>query len=381
METTPGSAQATLIFIPDISGFTQFVTETEIKHSQHIIEELLEAIIDANEIGLEVSEIEGDAVLFYRTGKSPTVAELLAQVQRIYVQFHSILRKYDKLRICQCGACSTASKLSLKFVIHYGDLSEKQVKSYRKLFGPSVIVAHRLLKNSVNHQEYALFSMPLINACTNWVDIEQATWSPVEHGQETYDSGPVKYCYISLAPLREQIPEPTKQDFGLRGDTLNLFSLESIINAPIDLVFDVVSDHSYRAEWVHGLKGVGELNSKIARIGSQHRCIINENQKDPLVVNHEVKVERNLITMLESDLVNKFDAVIQMYRVSPVITRMEYTGVIKKSRVARVMFNLFMKKKTMRDFTQTFSNLKRICERLHHEKQNHSNRIVLNMPQ
>ena len=29
------------IFIPDISGFTKFITQTEIKHSNHIISELV----------------------------------------------------------------------------------------------------------------------------------------------------------------------------------------------------------------------------------------------------------------------------------------------------------------------------------------------------
>ncbi|MDX1410162.1 MAG: DUF2652 domain-containing protein, partial [Saprospiraceae bacterium] len=62
----PAQAEPTLLFIPDISGFSKFVKHNEIRHSQHIVEELLEAIIDANEIGLEISEIEGDAILFYR---------------------------------------------------------------------------------------------------------------------------------------------------------------------------------------------------------------------------------------------------------------------------------------------------------------------------
>ena len=53
-----------LLFIPDISGFTRFVNETEIGHSRLIIQELLEILINANQIGLEVSEIEGDAILF-----------------------------------------------------------------------------------------------------------------------------------------------------------------------------------------------------------------------------------------------------------------------------------------------------------------------------
>ena len=42
-----------LIFIPDISGFTRFVNEVEIDHSRHIIQELLEVIINSN------SNIEG----------------------------------------------------------------------------------------------------------------------------------------------------------------------------------------------------------------------------------------------------------------------------------------------------------------------------------
>ena len=53
--------QSGLIFIPDISGFTHFVNSVELKHSQHIIGELLETIIDANQMGLSVSEVEGDA--------------------------------------------------------------------------------------------------------------------------------------------------------------------------------------------------------------------------------------------------------------------------------------------------------------------------------
>ena len=50
-----------LLFIPDISGFTDFVNSTEVAHSQHVIEELLELIIANDELGLTVSEIEGDA--------------------------------------------------------------------------------------------------------------------------------------------------------------------------------------------------------------------------------------------------------------------------------------------------------------------------------
>ncbi|MFC2085655.1 hypothetical protein ACFLRO_00420 [Bacteroidota bacterium] len=41
-DTPGGITQPGLLFVPDISGFTQFVKATEISHSRHIIQELLE---------------------------------------------------------------------------------------------------------------------------------------------------------------------------------------------------------------------------------------------------------------------------------------------------------------------------------------------------
>jgi len=61
---TSNATKPALLFVPDISGFTRFVQATEISHSRHIIEELLEKIIEANDLGLEISEVEGDAILF-----------------------------------------------------------------------------------------------------------------------------------------------------------------------------------------------------------------------------------------------------------------------------------------------------------------------------
>jgi len=59
---TSHKIQSALFFIPDISGYTKFINETEINHSTHIITELLEIIISSNILDLKVSEIEGDAV-------------------------------------------------------------------------------------------------------------------------------------------------------------------------------------------------------------------------------------------------------------------------------------------------------------------------------
>ncbi|MBK8706463.1 MAG: DUF2652 domain-containing protein [Saprospiraceae bacterium] len=143
MSTTTDSVTPALLFIPDISGFTRFITDTEISHSKHIIEELLEVMIEANTLDLQISEIEGDAILFYRFGEPPGATEMLEQVRRMFVNFHQQLRKYERYRICQCGACKTAHQLTLKMVAHYGEITQNKVKSFTKLFGKEVIVIHR----------------------------------------------------------------------------------------------------------------------------------------------------------------------------------------------------------------------------------------------
>src|SRR3954465_14700033 len=102
-----------LLFVPDISGFTRFVNETEIDHSRLIIQELLEVLINANQIGLEVSEIEGDAILFYRFGESPDLQKIYKQVERMFCEFHRSLSIYEDRRFCQCKACGSAINLTL----------------------------------------------------------------------------------------------------------------------------------------------------------------------------------------------------------------------------------------------------------------------------
>jgi len=190
---TPNQAQPALLFIPDISGFTQFVNDTEINHARHIIEELLNLIIESNQLGLEVSEIEGDAILFCRTGTPPSASEILEQVKKMFTQFHFHLQKYDTHRICNCTACKSANSLTLKFVAHYGEVTFNQVQQHKKLFGIDVITVHRLLKNDIDTREYALFTDRLIDATKDWEKSADSGWSELKTLSQEYDSGRVDY--------------------------------------------------------------------------------------------------------------------------------------------------------------------------------------------
>jgi len=150
--------QSGLIFIPDISRFTQFVNNVELKHSQHIIQELLEIILDANEMELSVSEIEGDAILFYKLGESPDLDITYKQVEKMFLSFHKHLEQYESRRTCYCNACISTIHLSLKIITHYGEFTEYGIKTFLTLIGKDIIIAHQLLKNDISKHEYWLIT-------------------------------------------------------------------------------------------------------------------------------------------------------------------------------------------------------------------------------
>ena len=189
-----------LFFIPDISGFTKFVTSTEIEHSQALIKMLLEGLVDANHLGLEVLEYEGDAILFGKAGTPPQTREFVEQARKMFVGFHEALRKFEASRQCECGACKGAAGLTLKIVAHSGPAKTFQVKDAVKYIGPAAIVVHRLLKNSVPEREYLLLTGNLCGPDGH------ADASEFREGQDSYDEiGAVRYRYLPLTKFRSEV--------------------------------------------------------------------------------------------------------------------------------------------------------------------------------
>ncbi|WP_282635468.1 DUF2652 domain-containing protein [Sphingobacterium thalpophilum] len=147
-----------IIIIPDISGYTRFVHNVDQTTGRIITYELLSAIISNNELSLNVSEIEGDAVLFYRYGYQPILEELVNQFERMLNSFN---KKVEEISLRMGKGLS----LSLKMIVHYGSFSEYNINGFTKLYGETVIEAHRLLKNSINSDCYLLITDKLFDNC------------------------------------------------------------------------------------------------------------------------------------------------------------------------------------------------------------------------
>ncbi len=197
------NAQPTLICIPDISGFTEFMSDTEFELSAKVISTLLNKVIYANEIGLKLSEIEGDAVLFFKQGELPSFSKLVDQCKYFYTQFYKELDSVYKRNENHAESGNIHKMLGLKIILHYGiSVGSVAIGKNIKLMGEDVITAHRLLKNKIRIDEYLLISDSLLSEYSDQDIASCFDWAPLREKDTSYEHiGDVSYSYISLEPL------------------------------------------------------------------------------------------------------------------------------------------------------------------------------------
>lgn len=198
-------ASPTLLCIPDISGFTEYMRNANIETSAQVIPALLNELIYSNEIDLKVSEIEGDAILFYRKGELPTFTELVDQCKLFFVQFYEQMDILHKKFKGKSLKTDFPEILGLKIILHYGnEIGMVPIGNHIKLMGEDVITAHRLLKNDIPIDEYILISDELLSHYKAQVIQEEFDWALLKTSElEVEHLGTLKYHYINLKPLTE----------------------------------------------------------------------------------------------------------------------------------------------------------------------------------
>jgi len=347
-----------LLFIPDISGFTRFVNETEIEHSRLIIQELLELLINANQIGLEVSEIEGDAILFYKFGEPPNLQELYRQVQQMFCAFHKHLIAYDHRRYCQCKACMSAVDLSLKIITHYGEFTGYNVKHFNKLIGKDIIVAHQLLKNDIMQHEYWLVTKKLLQ---DNPPADFAEWMKWDSSAKQTESGEIPFHYTQLSELRNEIsPEPSpKPEFSKK---IKMFSVSREYEADIISLFHASGDFNYRSRWQDGVKAVEELNHFLPRVGMRCRCILENGQTITYSSSYSYKPDK--IEFSETDEKKESLTYFILEKAGDKKTRLTLDFYLKKNIISQIIFQLHQKKKMQDSFHRSLLNLDKLAKEI-----------------
>jgi hypothetical protein len=347
-----------LLFIPDISGFTRFVNGTEIEHSQLIIQELLEVLINANEIGLEISEIEGDAILFYKFGEPPHLEELYRQVEKMFCEFHKSLIAYDHTRYCQCKACTSAIDLSLKVITHYGEFTSYNVKHFTTLFGKDIIIAHRLLKNDIEQHEYWLVTKNVLQD-SSLADLTQ--WMQWNSGTQQVESGEVAFHYTQLSELKNDIsPDPPPQlELSKK---MKMLSQTREYETDLITLFHAAGDFNYRSRWQEGVKKTEEISHFLPRVGMRYRSVMENGEETTYASSYFYQPDK--IEFSETDEKKKTSTYFTLEKITDNRTRLTLDFYLKKNIINQIEFKLTKKKKMEETIQKSLQNLEAVVKEI-----------------
>jgi len=201
-------AQKGYFILTDISGYTEFLTRSELDHAQDALQNLFDVQLAHIKHPFVISGFRGDAIFMYvpETNFCEPQA-LLESLENLYFVFADALRQMIYNTTCTCRACQNMSKLDLKMVVHYGEYAIQKLGGREELLGADVIVPHRMLKNRVIEQtgieSYALFSAAAAEAS----NLSQLAYPLVPHSEVYEHIGEVKMQVLDLRKVWEREQE------------------------------------------------------------------------------------------------------------------------------------------------------------------------------
>jgi uncharacterized protein YndB with AHSA1/START domain len=162
------SPESGFLVIADLTGYTAYLSGSEIEHAPVIAGDLLETIVGRLEPPFRLAKFEGDAAfLFVEDGRADG-SLLLDAIEAAYLAFRRRLRSIDQATTCDCNSCRLAPKLDLKVFVHHGAFVLSRIAGRDELAGSDVIVVHRLLKGTgaaeARANGFALFTAAAVDA-------------------------------------------------------------------------------------------------------------------------------------------------------------------------------------------------------------------------
>src|SRR4051794_11493654 len=262
-----------VMVLADISGYTAYLAGTELDHAENVLQDLLETVVAQLSPPLTLIEVEGDACFLYATGGQVSGQLLLDGVDATYFAFRRRLRDVRQATTCQCNACVLIPRLDLKFIVHAGTAVRTSSFGRENLVGPEVILAHRLLKNSVKESlgfsAYALFTEPT----TRELGLDCGRIGMPAHREE-YDIGAV-IGFVENLEERWQV-EDTQVSRRLRDADVDI-RIERELPAPPPATWEWLASPALRTRWQSGTLDVTTSALRL-EAGVTNHCVHGQGQ-------------------------------------------------------------------------------------------------------
>ncbi len=249
--------------LADIGGYTTFLSDVGIEHAKEITSHLFNGLFKVDPATWKVGNIEGDCLFLYcDSPKSPR--DVFTYVRRLYEKFRESIEEIASGSTCRCGACDRSGNLTVKFVVHGGPFDTQEIAGRNELIGSDIVVAHRLLKNSVPLLEYVLVTTPLAGMA------EASGFGAIPGRDEYAGVGAVDYGYMDLRGIREAY-EKSREIYLTEEDADVAVSIE--IEARPDLVWSILKDPEKGPQWCPTLIEAETLSGTVEQVGSVHTCL------------------------------------------------------------------------------------------------------------
>ena len=198
------STQFGYFLIADITGYTGYLSSSELDHAQQTLTALLNLLIKQTKPPLVISRLAGDAVISYglREGflQGQTFVETLEQT---YVAFRRAIELMVHNTTCPCNACRNIGALDLKFFVHYGEFAVQKLDAHDELVGSDVNLLHRLLKNHVTEctglRAYTLYT----DAAIHQLGLDDSLPTLIRQDEEYEHLGTVTAWVQDMHPVWE----------------------------------------------------------------------------------------------------------------------------------------------------------------------------------
>jgi hypothetical protein len=145
MAATPETG---FLLIADLTGYTAYLSQSELEHAPVIAGDLLESIVGRLDPPFRLAKFEGDAAFLYVEEGRMDASLVLEAIEASYLAFRRRLRSIDQATSCDCNSCNLAPGLDLKLFVHHGSYVRTRIAGRDELAGRDVIIVHRLLKGA-----------------------------------------------------------------------------------------------------------------------------------------------------------------------------------------------------------------------------------------
>ncbi len=233
------------LLVADITGYTWYLSESELEHAQDTLTELLELLVDHTRPPLVISRLAGDAVISYGLHDHFLQAQTFIEViEDTYVAFRQAIELMVMNNTCRCNACANVSKLDLKFFVHFGSFGIQRIAEHDELVGSEVNLLHRLLKNSVAEKigtgAYVLYT----EAAIKRLNAEDLLEAMTPHYESYEHLGRVKVWVQDLRPVWEKAQQEMVLE--LPEDEVDM-KLSIDIDIPPERLWDYMMQPEFRS--------------------------------------------------------------------------------------------------------------------------------------